>query len=240
MEKKKILLVDDASMFIELERLLLRSHKGLEIITARNGQEGFKKTVAERPDVVFMDLNMPGLNGDESCRLIKNHPAARRTPVVMVTTGGRQEDLDRCRAAGCNDILLKPVNRSEFLEKVRKHLYVSSQPNERVPAKLFVHHRRLGSSESLTNFSVNLSTGGLFLETGNPLPVDTLLSLEFCLPGQNEKIGCNARVAWVNDPGNPCKQELPAGMGLQLLDLQLAQMEMIRSFVLAKRIASAW
>ena len=72
----------------------------------------------------------------------------------------------------------------------------------------------------LSDFSVDLSTGGLYLKTNMPLEIDEELMLIFSLPGQEkEAVSCSARVAWVNQEENPLKPELPSGMGVQFVNL---------------------
>lgn len=71
-------------------------------------------------------------------------------------------------------------------------------------------------NKTITNYIVNMSTGGMFIESSNPLPVDTLLQVELMLPGKTP-ITCKARVAWTNGPHSLKKHSLPYGMGLQFL-----------------------
>lgn len=73
----------------------------------------------------------------------------------------------------------------------------------------------------LTFYSVDMSGGGLFLETDTMRPVDTPLVIKFKLPGTDAVIVCNSRVAWINEPGDIKKSSLPPGMGIQFLDLSL-------------------
>lgn len=68
-----------------------------------------------------------------------------------------------------------------------------------------------------TNYVVNMTTGGMFIETSRMLPVNTLLIMELMLPGKDTPITCKARVAWTNDPHSLKKRSLPHGMGLQFL-----------------------
>lgn len=69
----------------------------------------------------------------------------------------------------------------------------------------------------ITNYVVNMSTGGMFIEASKIFPVDTLLSIEVMLPGKETPLKCKARVAWTNEPPSLKKQSLPYGMGLQFL-----------------------
>ena len=92
----------------------------------------------------------------------------------------------------------------------------------------------------LSNYSVNMSTGGLFIETDRILPVDTLLAVEFKLPGNDAIIACNAIVAWTNEPGNLRKSSFPPGMGLQFIDLPLESMYIIREYLHTGEFAPTW
>ena len=90
----------------------------------------------------------------------------------------------------------------------------------------------------LSDFSVDLSTGGLYLKTKMPLGIDDDLTLTFSLPGQDEKaVSCGARVAWVNQEENPLKPELPSGVGVQFVDLAPEDLASIASCL---EIESIW
>lgn len=92
----------------------------------------------------------------------------------------------------------------------------------------------------ISNYSVNMSTGGMFIETENFLPVDTLLTVKFKLPGNDAIISCNARVAWTNEPGNQRKLNLPPGMGLQFIDLSLHDLHLIRDYLHKGDLTPTW
>ncbi len=234
----KILLADDVELFLELEKTFF-CREGMTLLIARTGQEAVDLARAERPRLVFMDLYMPQLDGDEACRQIKADPELRFTPVVMVTHGGREEDLERCRQAGCDEIVLKPINRHQFMETARRFLAIPARTAPRVEARLRV---RFGISpdDLLEHFSINISTGGLFLETSRPLAENSPLFLEFFLPGLPEPICCRARVAWVNAAAAPCKPLLPSGVGVQFLDLPLEKMQQIREYIRTRELTPSW
>lgn len=238
MDKKKILLADDVALFLELEKTLFR-RENFTLLVARNGQEAFELIALQRPDLVFMDLYMPVMNGDECCRRVKDDARLRSTPIVMVTQGGREEDLARCRQAGCDEILLKPINRHLFVETARRLLAVTARETQRVRARIKV---RYGTDRQhlLGNYTVNISTGGLFLETDAPLPVDTPLALEFNLPRRQTPISCAGKVAWVNHQAQLHKPELSSGMGVQFIDLRLDDMYAIRDFIKQECLQPSW
>jgi len=234
----KILLADDVELFLELERTFFRREK-VEILVARTGLEAYEITLDKRPNLVLMDLYMPEMNGDEACRRIKANPEISSTPVVIVTQGGREDDQLRCREAGCDDILLKPINRHHFVATARKFLNLVDRSAPRIVAQLKIHFG-IEPQMLLTDYSVNISTGGVFLRTKNLLPADTPLLLEFFLPNLASRIQCQGRVAWVNTPKNAKKPQLPPGMGIQFLDLSLEYMYAIREFIKQQCLAPQW
>ncbi len=232
MAKKRILLIDDVPLFLELEKSFF-SREEFEVLTASNGREGLKMALAMQPDLVFMDLFMPEMNGDESCRLMKDDPALSDTPGVIVTQGGREEDLQRCLAAGCDDIVLKPVHRHDFLATARKFLRLADPTDPRVSAQICVYYGT-DPQDPLIDYSHNLSTGGLFLRATEPFPVDTPLVMEFFLPSQDRSICCCGRVAWVNPPEQKPKPSLPSGMGVQFMQLDQSDARAIRDYILQR------
>jgi uncharacterized protein (TIGR02266 family) len=236
--KKRILLADDVELFLKLESTFFDRNE-FELKTARNGQEVLRVIREVEPQLIFMDLYMPDMDGDECCRLIKGSARFSHIPVIMVTHGGRDSDLDRCRRAGCDDIVLKPIKRRDFLDTTQKHLRVEERNAPRYEARLRVQYGS-GSQQLLTNYSINLSTGGLFIETENPLPVDTPLTVDFILPANDRQIRCLARVAWVNDQDLHRKANLPDGMGLQFLDITMDAMDAIRDYIKNEKLAPFW
>lgn len=83
----------------------------------------------------------------------------------------------------------------------------------------------------LYGFTVDMSSGGLFLKTEVPFAVDDKVLLSFTLPDANKVINCSAKVAWINLPDKPKKPELPAGVGLQFLDLSTEYLMSIQSLL---------
>ncbi len=238
MERKKVVLADDVELFLKLEKTFFNREE-FALITAHNGREALEAIRETIPDLVFLDLHMPEMDGDECCRLVKKDEKLRHIPIIMVTSAGREEDLERCRRAECNEIVNKPINRHDFMAVARRFLQVVERVTQRYSAMLRIHYGAQ-SNDILSDYSIDLSTGGLFLATDRPLPTDTPLSMEFVLPVSDAKICCQARVAWVNDPVQRKKTVLPAGMGVQFLDLSLADMDAIRNYIKHSNLEPAW
>jgi CheY-like chemotaxis protein len=119
--KKKILLVDDSSTALMIERMLLGT-AAYEIITARDGQEAVAKAASELPDLILMDVVMPVMTGIEACRALRAREATRGIPIILVTTRGEGENVERGFASGCNDYVTKPINGLELLTKLKNQL----------------------------------------------------------------------------------------------------------------------
>jgi DNA-binding response OmpR family regulator len=118
---KKILLVDDSATVLMMERMILAAER-FEIVTACNGQEGFERAKAERPDLILMDIVMPKMNGIQTCQALRADPDTSAIPIILVTTRGEAETMEQGFDSGCNDYVTKPVNSAELLAKVRSVL----------------------------------------------------------------------------------------------------------------------
>ncbi len=119
--RKRILLVDDSNTALMIEKMLL-SKAPYDVITARDGHEGVKKAISEKPDLILMDVVMPTMTGLQACRAIRAHAATRETPIILVTTRGEQDSVEEGFASGCNDYVTKPINGLELLSKLRNTL----------------------------------------------------------------------------------------------------------------------
>lgn len=118
---RRVLLVDHSPDDRLLMSLYLR-RSGVEILTASNGEEALQITAAKLPDLVVLDLMMQGMSGFEVCKRIKSNPATAQTPVVFLTSADNREDRIKGLQAGADDFFSKPVQRDEFLVRVKSLL----------------------------------------------------------------------------------------------------------------------
>lgn len=114
---KKILVVDDSPTERHVLAALLTG-SGYEVITAENGEEGIAKARSELPDLVLMDVVMPGLNGYQATRTLTRDPVTKNIPVIVCTSKGQETDRIWGLRQGARDYLVKPVNGPELLAKV--------------------------------------------------------------------------------------------------------------------------
>ena len=117
MKTKTILLVDDSASMLILEREILGAEP-YDLVVARNGRKALDQADAERPDLILLDVVMPKLDGFETCKRLRQDPATREIPIIMVTTRGEGENVEKGYEAGCNDYVTKPIDKAELLAKV--------------------------------------------------------------------------------------------------------------------------
>ena len=128
-EPAKILVVDDTPANIKLLGDLLSS-RGYQVSTAVNGEEALAKVALEKPDLVLLDVMMPGLSGYDVCRRIRADPATVLLPVVMCTSLDPQQERVKGIEAGADDFLSKPVNQPELFARVKSSLRVKALHDE--------------------------------------------------------------------------------------------------------------
>jgi CheY-like chemotaxis protein len=117
----KILLVEDNEMNRDmLSRRLLK--QGFEMVLAVDGEQAVDLARSEAPDLILMDISLPGLDGWEATRLLKTMPETRSIPIIALTAHAMAGDREKSLAAGCNDYDTKPIDFRRLLEKIQGFL----------------------------------------------------------------------------------------------------------------------
>ncbi len=119
--KNLVILVVDDSATIRRSAETMLANEGYEVICAENGFEALSKITRHRPDLIFVDIMMPRLDGYQTCAIIKNNSEFRDTPVVMLTSKDGLFDKARGRVVGSDQYLTKPFTRGELLDAVKQH-----------------------------------------------------------------------------------------------------------------------
>ncbi len=116
----KVMVVDDSKTIRRTAETLL-AKQGCEVITATDGFEALAKVAQHHPDIIFVDIMMPRLDGYQTCALIKNNPKFRDTPVIMLSSKDSIFDKARGRIVGSEQYLTKPFSRDELIDAIKQH-----------------------------------------------------------------------------------------------------------------------
>ena len=121
MARRTVLVVDDDRDTREIWRAYLQHH-GYLVLLAADGAEGMRTAFAQGPDVVVVDLQMPGLDGLQLTRHLKEHRLTSATPVIVVSAHAGEEFRNRAGEAGCDGYLAKPCTPAQLLEEIERVL----------------------------------------------------------------------------------------------------------------------
>ena len=118
----KILLVDDSSTTLLMEEMLLREYTKFDVVLARDGKEAVERALAEQPSLVLMDVIMPKMDGFTACREMRRHEKLRNIPIILITSRGEPQNIEKGFESGCNDYLTKPIQSQELIQIVNQYL----------------------------------------------------------------------------------------------------------------------
>jgi len=118
----KILLVDDSSTTLLMEEMLLREYTKFDVLLARDGKEAVERALAEQPSLVLMDVIMPKMDGFTACREMRRHEKLRNIPIILITSRGEPQNIEKGFESGCNDYLTKPIQSHELIQMVNQYL----------------------------------------------------------------------------------------------------------------------
>jgi two-component system, OmpR family, alkaline phosphatase synthesis response regulator PhoP len=129
---KKILIVDDEQEFRTFMTLCLRRLRqhDVEFYTAENGEYALKMVEAEQPDLIFLDLMMPGIDGFEVCRQVKSNEKTKHIHVIILTARSHPDDKLKGTNSGANEYLVKPFPPNKIIERAQQVLGLSTAPTD--------------------------------------------------------------------------------------------------------------
>ncbi|MCW8962382.1 MAG: twitching motility response regulator PilG [Gammaproteobacteria bacterium] len=114
------MVIDDSKTIRRTAETLLKK-AGCEVVTAEDGFEALSKIVDQRPDLIFVDIMMPRLDGYQTCALIKNNDTFKSTPVIMLSSKDGLFDKARGKIVGSEQYLTKPFTKKELLDAINRH-----------------------------------------------------------------------------------------------------------------------
>jgi two-component system, OmpR family, alkaline phosphatase synthesis response regulator PhoP len=238
---KKVLLADSSKVCLEIEQELLRKLP-VKVFTAGKGSEALDSARKLRPDLIYMDLDIPGMDGAACCRAIKEDPSLAMTRVVLMAPAVDQK-MELCRSAGCDAFLAKPIDRREFIAVGRSMLALTDRREERIPCRSIVtcHHEGNVFCGTLEDIALK----GIFVGSHYDVKIGDILTLKFVLPVSGaDPIETVARVVWINGGRVRRNWQLPAGFGVEFENLDergaVQISEFIERSILWSQLPSEW
>lgn len=197
---KKVLIVDDSESGLALLRKIVTlAH--FTVFEANSGRQALKIHRRERVDLIIMDLQMPGMDGEQVTRTIRAERAKRAVSILMFADGSRPGLRERCRAAGADDFISKPFKNPDLLARARSLMNVVV----RKPTTLLAHVKAEDAEPAAKPFVariVNVSTSGLLLEANVPLATGRRVRVKFFVPDSTAQISARATVVRRADGGS--------------------------------------
>ena len=117
----KVMVIDDSKTIRRSAETLLKK-AGCEVVTAIDGFEALAKITVHKPDIIFVDIMMPRLDGYQTCALIKNNQSFKATPVIMLSSKDSIFDRARGRIVGSEKYLTKPFSKEDLINAIRTHV----------------------------------------------------------------------------------------------------------------------
>ena len=118
----RVMVIDDSKTIRRTAETLLK-REGAEVVTAVDGFEALAKIADQRPQIIFVDIMMPRLDGYQTCALLKNNQIFKSTPVIMLSSKDGLFDKARGRIVGSEQYVTKPFTREELLDAIRTHVH---------------------------------------------------------------------------------------------------------------------
>ena len=223
---KTILIADDLPAHLDLLEVVLR-RADCRLERAEDGVAALRIAREIRPDLIYLDVEMPGVNGGEVCRILKSDPASRGTPVVLVSSHERREFALRC---GADLFLAKPVDEPTLLDSLEAFLRLRARGEKRLAIDWPVTFWREGSSHS--GRMRDVSRSGFFVECRRPQAIGARLAIAFPLPdedadGERLFVGEAIVVRWDGAPrsGMGCRFFRTTLSGRAALEQRIADQE---------------
>jgi CheY-like chemotaxis protein len=201
-----------------------------DILTARSGLEALRIIKKDKPQLVLLDYEMPDLNGDKACEILKKDPRYKDIPIIITSSKAGKEAKLKCMGAGADCYLTKPVDQKELVEAVSKLLKVRSSlyyPRATMRGQVYVKFK----DEVDKYLSVDISVTGIFLESNEPLSPNDTVTLHFTIPMPKRDIRTQGRVSRVLTVEDMENFGVFPGMAVEFLNLDLEDRRYIEQYV---------
>jgi CheY-like chemotaxis protein len=223
--EKSILIVDDSEVFLSYFTTMLRRMGYEKIIPARDGEDALRIITLQLPDVVLLDIEMPG--SSTILKHIKGTQMTSQIPVIMLTTAPDIEADKQCEKTGCFGYLTKPVKVTHMNDMINRCIsYEGGKRRKflRTTLQQVVDLTYEGKTEEY--YAVSLSEGGIYIRKVEPFPVGT--KVEIALPIKKDvTLNLKGKVIYVN------YVKVGSGMAIAFDDLRHEDSEMLQAYILA-------
>lgn len=122
LKRKKILIVDDEAKFVEVLKEALEQKEEYQVFTALDGEEGLVKAMVEKPDLILLDIVMPGKDGKEVLQILKENKDTKLIPVIMITAQGATSSIFESEDLKAADYLIKPFEFEDLIYLIKRFL----------------------------------------------------------------------------------------------------------------------
>jgi response regulator RpfG family c-di-GMP phosphodiesterase len=221
-EPGRILLVDHSRGALLFQETILRRRDTL-IMTALAGSEGLEKARAESPSLIIFAFDLFDMMAPEFCREVRSRAELKATSLLVVVDRETPEHVDLCMAAGCNDSIVRPIQRRELDAKVEKLTAIPVRRQLRTITKIEVSLEKNG--RFVLGRSINISSNGMLLEVDRVLTGDGRVRLHFYLPGDPKPLQLDSTVLRAEFSGTQAKY------GMKFTNLLPEERERIERYV---------
>jgi CheY-like chemotaxis protein len=221
-EQGRILLVDHSRGAMLFQETILR-RRGTIVMTALAGSEGLTKARAERPHLIIFGFDLFDMTAPEFCRAVREDELTRGVSLLLVCERENAQHGDLCLAAGCNDIIFRPLQKHELDDKVARLTTIPARRQLRTITKIEVSMEKNG--RFILGRSVNISANGMLLEVDRVLPGEGPIRLHFFLPGDARPLQIEAEILRAEFSGAMAKY------GVRFVSASESDRERIEQFV---------
>jgi response regulator RpfG family c-di-GMP phosphodiesterase len=201
----RILLVDHSRGALLFQETILRRREAV-ISTAIAGSEGLRKAREEQPQLIMFGFDLFDMSAPEFCREIRADERTRGISLLLVTERDNAQHQDLCIAAGCNDVIFRPLQRNDLDAKITRLTTIPTRRELRTLTRIEVSLEKNG--RFLIGRSLNISSTGMLIELDRVLPGDGKLRLHFYLPGEPQAMQIDAEVLRAEFVGTMAKYGL--------------------------------
>ncbi len=214
-ERLKIMIADESPFFRSIEKQFLQNSPA-EILEAKNSDELLTLLREEKPNLVYLSCSLLPLDGIDCCLAIKSDEELSEIPVVLVCDPNQKEQEERCERSSCDAVLVKPLDRHQFLQVGRCFLDAIREHRQ----SCLIHVNVSVNGEEIKGKGLDISSGGMFVDSPAEVTVGDLAEISFKLPGPNPlPVECKGLITWLNRRPDLLKPHYPTGFGVKFVGL---------------------